>query len=111
MPKESTALRFLQDAESDPVLSARVLRALERGGRVTAEEIMEIAKEFGYSFSRTQFESDVRNSFKDRLAPGEQIITELARKKGKPKPKPPDSSCAKGCVSWTTNYHPVITVD
>jgi hypothetical protein len=108
MDKRSTTLRFLQEAQSDPKLGARVLLAVERGGRVTADEVMQIAREFGYTFTRAEFEREARRNFKERFSAGEQIVGEMAAKKKKPKPKPPQSSCAQGCLSYTVSWHPVI---
>jgi hypothetical protein len=54
--KKSTPLQFLEKAEKDPKIRARVIAAIERGGKVTAEEVLQIANEFGFKFTRSQFE-------------------------------------------------------
>ena len=48
----SKPLQFLAKAQKDRKLSDRVLAGVERGGKVTAEEVMQIAKEFGFKFTR-----------------------------------------------------------
>jgi hypothetical protein len=102
--KNASPIEFLEQAQTDPALSARVLAAVERGGRVTAEEVIEIANEFGYSFSRSDFERDVKRSMVERFNAGDVSLADVVGKR-KP-PKPPQSSCAKGCLSYTTNWHP-----
>ena len=103
--KQSKPLEFLAQAQKNSKLSARVFAALEKGGLVTAQEVMAIAKEAGFSFTRAEFERDIKRSYAERFSAGEfSLIAVLARPK---KPKlPPESSCAKGCLSWTVNYHP-----
>ncbi len=107
--RRSQPLKFLAKAQEDPKLSARVLAAIERGGKLTAEEIMQIAHEFGYQFTKREFEKEVKRTFAARFAasPEGRGSAVLAKKK-KPKPKPPESSCAKGCLSYTVNYHPPL---
>lgn len=107
--KSDSPLDFLAAAQKDPKLSARVLAAVERGGRVTAEEVLEIAQEFGYSFSRSQFEREVQRDITRRFNEGDESLADVAamiRRKPKPKPKPPESSCARGCLSYTVSWHP-----
>ena len=106
--KASKTLQFLAKAQTDRKLGARVLAAIERGGKLTAEEVLQIAKEFGFSLTRAQFERDARQDLERRFAAGETDLAITLGKKKKPKPKPPESSCAKGCLSWTVNYHPPI---
>jgi hypothetical protein len=102
--KDDSPLDFLAKARTDRKLGDRVMAAVERGGRVTAEEILEIAHEFGYSFNRTTFERDVRQDMERRLAAGDTRLADVAGKK-KP-PRPPLSSCARGCLSYTKSWHP-----
>ena len=104
----SKTLSFLARAATNKKLGARVLAAVERGGRVTAEEVLEIAREFGYSISRAEFERDVRRDVERRFAEGEQDLALVLGRTKRPRPKPPESSCAKGCLSWTVNWHPPI---
>ena len=94
-------LDFLNQAQTDPKLSARVVRAIERGGRVTGEEVLEIAQEFGFSFTREEFERAVLQDMARRFEAGESKLGDLMDQADAP-----ESSCATGCVSWTTNYHP-----
>jgi hypothetical protein len=105
--KRSKTLEFLARAQKDRKLGARVLTAVERGGKVTAEEVLQIAKEFGYSIKRAEFEKEVLRDLERRFAAGEEHLEVVLGKKKKPKPKPPESSCAKGCVSYTVNWHPI----
>ena len=109
MAKQSNPLEFLVKAQTNPKISARVLAALERGNKVMAEEVLQIAKEFGYSFTQSQFENEVKKAFKSKFDyeeleyyPG--LPREVARRR--PRPRPPMSTCPRGCVSWTTNWHP-----
>ena len=105
--KRSKPLEFLAQAQKNPKLSARVLAAVERGGKVTAEEVLQIAREFGYKFTKGQFEQAVRRDIAERFKAGDPSLTVGATKKPTPKPKPPESSCAKGCLSYTVSWHPV----
>jgi hypothetical protein len=104
--KQSSPIEFLDQAQKDPKLSARVLAAVERGGRVTAEEVLEIAREFGYSFSRREFERDVKRNMAERFKAGDESLADVVGRKRPP--RPPESSCARGCLSWTKNYCPPI---
>lgn len=106
--KRSKTLAFLAKAQTNRRIGARVLAAVERGGRVTAEEVLQIAKEFGYSISRAEFEREVRRDLDRRFAAGEEQLGLVLGKTKRPRPKPPESSCAKGCLSWTVNWHPPI---
>ena len=101
--KRSNPLEFLTKAQKDQKLSARILAAVERGNLVTAEEVLQIAREFGFSFSRQQFEKAVKKAIAERFR-GKNLSE--AQAKPKPKPKPPKSSCALGCLSYTVSWHP-----
>jgi Nif11 domain len=102
---DASPIEFLARAQEDPKLSARVLAAVERGGRVTAEEVLEIAREFGYSFTRAEFEREVKRNMAERFKAGDESLADVMAKRPT---KPPQSSCARGCVSWTTNWHPTL---
>jgi hypothetical protein len=106
--KQPSPIEFLEQAQNDPELSARVYAAVERGGRVTAEEVLEIAREFGYSFSRSEFERDVKRNMAERFKAGDESLADVAGRKRPRPPRPPESSCARGCLSWTKNYCPPI---
>jgi hypothetical protein len=102
MKKSSDPIAFLAKAQEDEKLSHRLIAAIERGGQVTASEVLDIANEFGYSFTRAEFEQAVKRDYLKRFAAGDASLADVAR----PKPKPPNSSCAKGCLSWTKSYCP-----
>jgi hypothetical protein len=101
---KQSPIEFLEQAQKDPKLSARVYAAVERGGRVTAEEVLEIAREFGYSFSRSEFERDVKHNRAERFKAGDESLADVVGRRRPP--RPPMSSCARGCLSWTKNYCP-----
>lgn len=110
--KKSKPLQFLKKAETDPKLSARVNKAIERGGKVMAEEVIQIANEFGFSFTQKEFERAVARNIGERFQGGEQDVAAAATRKPKPtpKPKPPlESTCARQCLSWSINYCPRVT--
>lgn len=99
-------LDFLAIAQSDAAVGKRVLAAVERGYKVSAEEVLQIAEEFGYSFSRTEFEQAVKADLVSRFREGEASLDAVV---GRRKPKrPPLSSCAKGCLSYTVSWHPPV---
>src|SRR5438477_13062862 len=99
--KYSQPLEFLAKAQEDPKISDRVLAAVEKGGQVTAEEVVRIAREAGFSFSKEEFEKAVRQNIEERFAAGEEGLATTLKTK-----KPPESSCAKGCLSYTVSWHP-----
>jgi|GEM_PF-1463359 len=100
--KQSQPLQFLEKAQKDPKLSARVQLAVERGGKVTAEEVLQIAQEFGFSFTRSEFERDVRRSMAERFAAGDESLADVTNQPRNAL----ESSCAKGCLSLTKSWHP-----
>ena len=104
--RKSKPLQFLEKAETDPKLSARVIKAIERGGKVTAEEVVQIANEFGFSFTQKEFEKEVERNIGERFGGGEEELARAA--KPKPVPKPPLSTCARKCLSWSKTYCPRI---
>jgi len=97
-------LDFLEKAQKDPKLSARVYKAVERGGKTTAQEVLEIASEFGFSFTLSEFQKEARRDIENRFAAGDQTLE--AAVKPKSRKRPPESACARGCLSWTVNYCP-----
>jgi len=107
LPKNDTPLDFLAQAQKNVKLSARVQAAVARGNQVTAEEVLEIAREFGYTFSRTQFERDVKQDIVRRFNDGDESLADVATMIKTKKPKPLPSSCADGCLSYTKSWHPV----
>jgi hypothetical protein len=114
--ERSNPLDFLSKANEDPVIAKRVLAAVERGGKLMADEVMQIAEEFGYSFTKSEFQREVKRRFADRFAAGEEGLEDMAettksKKKPRPRPKPPESSCAKGCLSYTVSWHPPASIE
>lgn len=103
--KRSQPSEFLAKAQTDRKLSDQVLAAVERGGKVTADEVLKIAKKAGYSFTRSEFEKEVKRSYAERFAAGDKGLTDVAAKP-RPRPRPPLSSCARGCLSYTKSWHP-----
>jgi len=101
MKTESGPLEFLATSQKDPKLAASILAAIEKGGMVTAREVMQVAKEAGYSFTREEFESAVHESIRKRFAAGQQGLAALVNADD-----PPESSCAKGCLSYTQSWCP-----
>lgn len=110
--KRSNPLEFLAKAEKDSKLNARILAAVERGGKVTADEILQIAREFGFLMTQKEFEKEVRRDMARRFAAGDASLIDMfepsagKKKPPKPIPLPPESSCAKGCLSYTKTWHP-----
>ena len=72
---------------------------------VTADEVLQIAEEFGFKFSRAEFEREVKRSIDQRFAAGD-LRLEPTVAAMKSKPRPPMSSCARGCLSYTVSWHP-----
>ena len=108
----SNPLDFLEKANEDPVVAKRVLAAVERGGKLMADEVMQIAEEFGYSFTKSEFQREVKRRFADRFAAAEGSLEGMAETvKKRPRPKPPESSCAKGCLSYTVSWHPPASIE
>ncbi len=106
MPKNDTPLDFLAHAQSNAKLSARVEAAVVRGNAVMAGEVLEIAREFGYTFTRAEFERAVKQDIVRRFNEGDDSVADVAAMIKKKKPKPVPSSCADGCLSYTKSWHP-----
>jgi hypothetical protein len=107
LPKEDTPLAFLAQAQRKGKLGARVEAAVVRGNQVTADEVLEIAREFGYTFTRAQFESEVKKDITRRFNEGDEGLADIAAMIKTRKPRPLPSSCAAGCLSYTISWHPV----
>jgi hypothetical protein len=101
--KKSAPLDFLEHAKRDAKTSAKVQSALEKGAAVTAAEVLKIAKGAGFTFTREQFERAVKKSYAERFAAGDASLADVVQKV---KPRPPLSSCARGCLSYTKSWHP-----
>jgi hypothetical protein len=101
--KSSDPIKFLDAANMDPGINEKVQQAMEKGALMTVEEIMKIARSAGFEFSKEEFESAVRRNMEERFASGEIGLADVAAKR---RPKPPESSCAKGCLSYTKSWHP-----
>src|ERR1700689_4841635 len=81
MKKSSDPMAFLARAKDDDKLSRRLIAALERGGQVTASEVLDIAQEFGFSFTRAEFEAAVKRDYVTRFAAGDQSLADVAKPK------------------------------
>jgi hypothetical protein len=101
--KSSDPLKFVDAANIDPDINRKVQEAMEKGALITAEEILKIARSAGFEFSKEEFESAVRRNMEERFASGEIDLADVASRR---RPKPPESSCAKGCLSYTKSWHP-----
>jgi hypothetical protein len=101
--KKSTPIEFLQHAQADAKTSAKVQVALEKGAAVTVAQVLKIAKSCGYKFTGEQFERAVKKSYAERFAAGDQSLADVLTNV---KPRPPKSSCARGCLSYTKSWHP-----
>ena len=103
MKQRGGPLDFLSQAQSDKNTSAAIQAAIEKGAEITAAEVMKIAKKAGFAFTREQFERAVKRSYAQRFAAGDKSLADVV---AKVKPKPPLSSCARGCLSYTKSWHP-----
>ena len=101
MKGHGEALEFLKHSQLNRELSKQVLEAISKGGLVTAEAVVRIAEKAGYKFSREEFETAVRNSIVERYRAGEHGLASVVNAND-----PPESSCSKGCLSYTTSWHP-----
>jgi len=80
--------------------------AVVRGNRVMAEDVLEITREFGYTFTRAEFERAVKQDIVRRFNEGDKSLADVAAMIKKKKPNPVPSSCADGCLSYTKSWHP-----
>jgi hypothetical protein len=99
-------MEFLKRSQSDRTLSAEVAEAVEKGGMTTAKAVMRIAKKAGYSFTAEQFETAVRKSLVDRYRAGETGLASTVNAHAAL-----ESSCSKGCLSYTKSWHPDPVVE
>ena len=77
----SDPIEFLDAANTDPELNARVLAAFERGAMASAGEIMRLAEEAGFSFTRQEFESAVSKNMQQRFAAGAIELADVVRQR------------------------------
>jgi hypothetical protein len=101
MNGKSQAMEFLKHSQISREISEQILEAIQKSGLATAKEVMRIAKEAGYSFTREEFETAVRSSIIERFRAGEHGLASVVNVND-----PPESSCAKGCLSYTISWHP-----
>ena len=102
--KSAKPLDFLAQAQADKKTSAAVQAAIEKGAMVTAAEVLKIAKKAGFEFTREQFERAVKKSYAARFAAGDKSLSDVL---AQVRPRPPRSSCARGCLSYTKSWHPI----
>ena len=101
--KKPTPIEFLERAQADAKISAKIQAALEKGATVTTAEVLKIAKASGFTFTPEQFERAVKKSYAERFAAGDTSLADVVKRV---KPRPPKSSCARGCLSYTKSWHP-----
>jgi Skp family chaperone for outer membrane proteins len=101
--KKPTPIEFLEHAQADAKTSAKIQAALEKGAAVTTAEVLKIAKASGFTFTSKQFEQAVKKSYAERFAAGDTSLADVVKKVA---PRPPQSSCARGCLSYTKSWHP-----
>jgi hypothetical protein len=106
--KKPQPIEFLDHAQADAKTSARVQAALEKGAAVTAAEVLKIAKSSGFKFTAAQFERAVKKSYAERFAAGDKSLADVL---ARVRPRPPKSSCARGCLSYTKSWHPTRFTD
>jgi len=99
--KESSPLDFLARAQEDTKLNARILAAVVKGNMVTADEIIQIAQEWGYLFTQYEFQEAIKRHFAEMFKKDEE-------ESGQPQESSPQSSCAYGCLSYTKSWHPTM---
>jgi len=97
--KSAKPLDFLAQAQADKKTSAAVQAAIEKGAIV-----LKIAKKAGFEFTREQFERAVKKSYAARFAAGDKSLSDVL---ANVRPRPPRSSCARGCLSYTKSWHPI----
>lgn len=102
--KSSDPIKFLDVANIDPEINKKIMMAIEKGALITADEIIKIAQSAGFEFSKEEFESAVRKNMEERFASGEIGLADVVSNENRA--KPPESSCAKGCLSYTKSWHP-----
>ena len=102
MPHSSPPLEFLEKSQTDPKISSRVGAAVEKGGNVTMDEVMRIAHENGYSFTRSEFQEAIRRSLRERFAAGEKDLAAVIDQD-----QQFGSGCGE-CISWTRTWHPEL---
>lgn len=101
--KSTNPIKFLDAANTDPEINKKVEEAMEKGALVTVDELMKIAHHAGFEFSKEEFESAVRRNMEERFASGEVGLSDVVHKERR---RPLESSCAKGCLSYTKSWHP-----
>ena len=80
---------FLNHFQQDKKLAREILEAISKGGMITAEAVMQVAKKAGYSSSREDFERTVRSDIIARYRAGEHKLAATVNAND-----PPESSCA-----------------
>jgi hypothetical protein len=107
MSTKSQPLEFLARTQTDDKLGARVVAAFERGANLTTDEVIQIAHEFGYSFTRHEFQDDVKRDIAARFAAGEAGLADVVDRMSTTSL---ESACSSGCLSWTRSWHEVMSV-
>jgi hypothetical protein len=104
MPQQSGVQEFIAKSKSDPKMSSRIMEIFATHGSAAAKEILQLATDHGFSFSQSELEETVRGQTAKQMGgeaqaqnlPGERLTIS----------RPPMSSCARGCLSYTHSWHP-----
>ncbi len=104
--KKPKPLQFLELAKRNQKVSDRLLAAVERGNKVTSDEVLQIAKEFGFSFTQAELERALKADLAARYKAGEEHLADVVKKPRARAPQPPESACSRGCLSYTRTWHP-----
>jgi Nif11 domain len=104
MASGSQVSDFMKRAKTDQKLIDKIFHVLEKHGKAQAEEILSLAREEGFSFTTAEFEETMLSDMNQQFSAAKETAAQPA---AKPVPKPPMSSCARGCLSWTVNYCPI----
>ena len=102
MSQQSGAQEFIAKSKTDPDISSRIMEIFTTHGSAAAKEILQLATDHGFSFSQSELEETVRGQTAKQM--GEEAKTKVVPEA---RPRPPMSSCARGCLSYTHSWHPI----
>ena len=107
MAERADVMEFLAKSKTDAKLGEKILKVFEAQGIESANQIMKIAHDEGFAFSQVEFEAGVRESIAATFSGGKQADETPEGGVERARPRPPMSTCARGCLSYTVNWHPV----